>query len=118
MPAPLPSGCTPSLRVTLRDVREARYCLAGVRPWFRRHGLDWQDFLAHGIDAARLRATGDGLVDPVIAAAEMREAVTAEAAEAAEAEAEAEAEVQASAPVTVAQGSVQMPTEMEPSHGG
>ena len=38
-------------RVTIQDLRDARYCLAGVRPWFRRHGLDWQDFLAHGIEA-------------------------------------------------------------------
>ena len=60
-------------RVTIQDLRDARYCLAGVRPWFRRHGLDWQDFLAHGIEADRLRATGDALVEPVIRIAEMRE---------------------------------------------
>ena len=60
-------------RVTIQDLRAARYCLAGVRPWFRRHGLSWQDFLDHGIEAERLRATGDALVEPVIAAAEMRE---------------------------------------------
>ena len=46
-------------RVTIHDLRAARYCLAGVRPWFRRHGLGWQEFLDHGIDADRLRATGD-----------------------------------------------------------
>ena len=60
-------------RVTIQDLRDARYCLAGVRPWFRRHALDWQDFLAHGIDADRLRTTGDALVEPVIRIAEMRE---------------------------------------------
>lgn len=60
-------------RVTIQDLRDARYCLAGVRPWFRRHRLDWQDFLAHGIEADRLRATGDALVEPVIRIAEMRE---------------------------------------------
>ncbi|ACM03956.1 Hypothetical Protein RSKD131_4096 [Cereibacter sphaeroides KD131] len=60
-------------RVTIQDLRDARYCLAGVRPWFRRHGLDWQDFLARGIEADRLRATGDALVEPVIRIAEMRE---------------------------------------------
>jgi hypothetical protein len=65
------------LRVTVHDIRTARYCLAGVRPWFRRHGLCWQDFLARGIDAATLRATGDALVDPVIRAAEERERVRA-----------------------------------------
>ena len=60
-------------RVTIQDLRDARYCLAGVRPWFRRHGLDWQSFLASGIDADRLRATGDALVEPVIGIAEIRE---------------------------------------------
>ncbi len=65
-------------RVTIRDLRAARYCLAGVRPWFRRHGLDWQDFLEHGIDAECLRATGDALVEPVIRVAEMRESAKQE----------------------------------------
>jgi hypothetical protein len=58
----------------LSDLRTARYCLAGVRPWFRRHGLDWQDFLDEGIEAGQLGATGDALVTPVIRAAEAREA--------------------------------------------
>lgn len=61
-------------RVTIQDLRTAHYCLAGVRPWFRRHGLDWQAFLNSGIDADRLRATGDALVEPVITIAEQREA--------------------------------------------
>jgi hypothetical protein len=65
-------------RVTIQDIRTARYCLPGVRPWFRRHGLGWQEFLDHGIDADRLRATGDALVDPVIWSAETREAASLE----------------------------------------
>ncbi len=66
-------------RVTIQDLRDARYCLAGVRPWFRRHGFDWQDFLANGIEADRLRATGDALVEPVILQAEARAAMLPEA---------------------------------------
>jgi hypothetical protein len=62
------------MRVTIQDLRDARYCLAGVRPWFRRHGLNWQDFLVHGIEADCLRATGDALVEPVIRIAETRAA--------------------------------------------
>ena len=73
MSEPTPSA-QDSLRVTLQDVRSARYCLAGVRPWFRRHGLSWSEFLTHGIEAKRLRATGDALIDPVIRAAGDREA--------------------------------------------
>lgn len=61
-------------RLTIQDLRAARYCLAGVRPWFRRHGLDWQAFLESGIDVETLRATGDALVEPVILQAEAREA--------------------------------------------
>ena len=59
--------------VTVQDIRAARYCLPGVRPWFRRHGLDWQAFLDTGIPAETLRATGDALVEPVIAQAKARE---------------------------------------------
>ena len=65
-------------RVTIQDLRDARYCLAGVRPWFRRHGFAWSEFLAHGIEADRLRATGDALVDPVIRIAETREGASEE----------------------------------------
>ena len=70
---------TSPLRVTIQDLRDARYCLAGVRPWFRRHGFDWQVFLDTGIPPERLRATGDALVEPVIQQAEIRTARTAEA---------------------------------------
>ena len=59
-------------QVTIQDLRSARYCRAGVRPWFLRHGFSWQDFLEHGIAADRLCATGDALVEPVIAAAMAR----------------------------------------------
>ena len=66
-------------RVTIQDLRAARYCLAGVRPWFRRHELDWQAFLDSGIDVETLRATSDALVEPVILQAEAREATMPEA---------------------------------------
>ena len=69
-----------ALHVTLQDLRAARYCLAGARPWFHRHGFAWQEFLSHGIAAGRLRATGDALVEPVIRMAEMRQAAASAAA--------------------------------------
>jgi hypothetical protein len=59
--------------VTIQDIRAVRYCLPGVRPWFRRHGLDWQAFLDTGLPAETLLATGDALVEPVIAQARARE---------------------------------------------
>ncbi len=59
-------------RVWPKDIRAARLCFGGARPWFRRHGLDWQDFLANGITAERLEATGDALALRVIAIARAR----------------------------------------------
>ena len=72
MPPVLPRIASEDTRVTIQDIRAARYCLPGVRPWFRRDGLDWQAFLDAGLPAETLRATGDALVEPVIRMAEER----------------------------------------------
>ncbi|WP_232209698.1 hypothetical protein [Rhodobacter ferrooxidans] len=66
--APLPEP----LIVTLQDLRAARLCFQGARPWFRRQGLDWQQFQIHGIDAEILAASGDALALRVIEAARNR----------------------------------------------
>jgi hypothetical protein len=72
-------GTVEDTHVTIQDIRAARYCLPGVRPWFRRHGLNWQAFLDSGIPAKTLRATGDALVEPVIRLAEERASLAQEA---------------------------------------
>ena len=72
-PPVLPRITSEDTRVKIQDIRAARYCMPGVRPWFRRHGLNWQAFLDVGIPAHVLRATGDALVEPVIAEAIARE---------------------------------------------
>jgi len=66
------------IQVTIQDLRASRLCFQGARPWFRRHGLDWQQFLKDGLDAETLAATGDALALRVIAIAEAREAIEAE----------------------------------------
>ena len=58
------------LIVSVQDLRASRLCFQGARPWFRRHGLDWQAFLADGLRAEVLAATGDALAFRVIAEAE------------------------------------------------
>ena len=60
--------------VTTQDLRAAKICVGGARPWFRRHGLDWQAFVANGVPAERLEATGDALALRVVAEARKREA--------------------------------------------
>ena len=65
-----------TLIVRAEDLRAARLCFQGARPWFRRHGLDWQAFLAEGLPAEVLAATGDALALRVIAEARKRAART------------------------------------------
>lgn len=57
--------------VTHRHCREIGYCNRGLRAWFAREGLDWPEFLRHGIDAATLRARShNAMVERAIARAE------------------------------------------------
>lgn len=53
-----------------RHCRSLGYCNRGLRPWFAREGLDWADFLKHGIAADRLRQTNNAMADRAIAFAE------------------------------------------------
>ena len=47
--------------VTMRDIRAAKMCSRGSRAFFIRHGLDFSDFVANGILAEKLEATGDAM---------------------------------------------------------
>lgn len=45
----------------------AGLCARGARDWFARYGLSWADFVASGLPAATLEATGDALALQVVA---------------------------------------------------
>lgn len=51
-------------------MRELGYCNRGAREWFGRHGLSWSEFLSRGIEADKLRATGDAMALRVVQHAE------------------------------------------------
>lgn len=53
-----------------RHCRELGYCNRGLRQWFTSEGLDWADFLRHGISADRLRLMNNAMADRAIALAE------------------------------------------------
>jgi len=42
------------------------YCCGGGRRWCKRHGLDWTDFVKHGIAEETLLATGDGMANALV----------------------------------------------------
>lgn len=56
--------------VTHRHCRELGYCNRGLRAWFAREGLDWTDFVKHGIDADVLRQRDNAMAERAIARAE------------------------------------------------
>ncbi len=58
------------LIIRVGDIRASGICLQGARGWFRRQGLDWQEFLAQGLPEDVLAATGDALALRVIATAQ------------------------------------------------
>lgn len=41
--------------------KRSGFCRGKSRDWFLAHGFDWRNFVAHGIPAEQLEATGDGL---------------------------------------------------------
>lgn len=57
---------------TVRHVhmRDLGYCNRGAREFFQRHALSWPDFVEQGIDAEKLRQTGDAMAQRVIEHAE------------------------------------------------
>jgi hypothetical protein len=61
----------------MRHVRAARLCTRGARAWFKLYKFDYNDFLANGIPAGVLEATGDPLALRAVAAA-MEEAANGE----------------------------------------
>lgn len=53
-----------------RHCRELGYCNRGLRQWFAREGLDWADFLKHGVAADILRGRDNAMASRAIALAE------------------------------------------------
>lgn len=49
-------------------------CRPRARDWFKRYGLDWDDFRKNGIEADALLATGDGFAVEVVRQVKLWEA--------------------------------------------
>lgn len=47
------------VRVYMRHVRSANLCKKGSQAFFRKHELDWADFLKNGIPVSKLEEIGD-----------------------------------------------------------
>ena len=62
-----------SVHVYIRHLRLAKprsICHDGAKRWWKRHDLDWTDFVNNGIPGQKLLDTGCGLAKRVVVAAE------------------------------------------------
>lgn len=58
-----------------RHFRSIDYCSRGMRLWCARFGVNYSEFLKHGIDAEKLRSFGENaMAERAIAVAEQEEA--------------------------------------------
>lgn len=59
--------------VKMRDIRACKMCSGGTRDFFKRHGMDWNTFLAEGLPEEQFIATGDAMAMQVVEAARGRQ---------------------------------------------
>jgi len=60
---------------THEDAKALGYCNAGLRKWFPRDGVSFDDFRKDGVTTDWLRATGDAMAMRLAEAVEQREQV-------------------------------------------
>ena len=58
---------------THEDAKALGYCNAGLRKWFPRDGVSFDDFRKGGVTTDWLRATGDAMAMRLAEAVEQRE---------------------------------------------
>ena len=64
-----------TLIATHEDAKALGYCNAGLRKWFPRDGVSFDDFRKDGVTTDWLRATGDAMAIRLAEAVEQREQV-------------------------------------------
>jgi hypothetical protein len=62
------------VRVQIQDARELGYCSRGMREFCARKQIDWEKFIAEGIDSDELRQYDDAMANRLIEQAEKRNA--------------------------------------------
>ena len=62
-----------TLIATHEDAKALGYCNAGLRKWFPRDGISFDDFRRDGVTTDWLRATGDAMAMRLAEAVEQRE---------------------------------------------
>ncbi len=58
------------MKIYIKHARACGYCARGVREFFRRHGLDFDEFLREGIESEVLLSTKDEMAYAAVEQAE------------------------------------------------
>jgi hypothetical protein len=58
--------------VHVRDAVELGYCIKGIKEFCKRYGIDFRNFVKHGIDEDDLLKTGDAMAVKVVERARLR----------------------------------------------
>lgn len=53
-------------RIYMRHIRKAGRCASGTSNWWKKHNLDWKDFVRNGIDGEVLVKIGDPMAMQVV----------------------------------------------------
>lgn len=59
--------------VTMTDIRAAHMCGPGTRRFFKRHNMNWQEFITNGLPEEDFIATGDAMAMKVVEVARGRQ---------------------------------------------
>lgn len=59
--------------ITMRDIRAAKMCSRGTRDFFKKHGMDWDEFLKEGLPEEDFINTNDAMALQVVEVARGRE---------------------------------------------
>lgn len=51
--------------VKVADIRAVHFCARGARAWFKKHDLDYVNFLKDGLPISKVEAIGDALGNAV-----------------------------------------------------
>jgi hypothetical protein len=54
------------MKITIRNTAGCKYCSKGVREFFKKYNLDYNEFVKNGVEEEVLLGTGDSMAKRVV----------------------------------------------------
>lgn len=52
--------------IRVADIRQAGYCVSGIKAWFEARSFNWRSVMRDGVPAEDLLATGDPMAERAV----------------------------------------------------